>query len=163
MAQIKQTVQSCGALVPIDYASLRIVILAVNSSNIAVSFVLFQLGEDGKRCPNRFGSITWNERKSRYSQAKVKLYGLFRALRAVQIYVIGVANLVIEVDAKYIKGMLNNPDIQPNATINCWIAGILLFDFCLVHVPGSRHTGANSLSCRPCANEDPEEDDDFEQ
>jgi hypothetical protein len=31
--------------------------------------------------------------------------------------------------------MLNNPDIQPNATINRWIAGILLFDFKLVHVP----------------------------
>ncbi|GBE85403.1 hypothetical protein SCP_0705900 [Sparassis crispa] len=128
MAQIKQAVQSCGALVPIDYASLRIVILAVDSSNIAV-----------------------------------ELYGLFRALRAVRIYIIGVANLVIEVDVKYIKGMLNNPNIQPNATINRWIAGILLFDFRLVHVPGSRHTGADSLSHHPRANEDPEEDDDFEQ
>ncbi|GBE84319.1 hypothetical protein SCP_0602970 [Sparassis crispa] len=163
MVQIKQAVQSCGALVPIDYASLRIVILAINSSNIAVGFVLFQLGEDGKRRPNRFGSITWNERESRYSQAKVELYGLFRALRTVRIYVIGVTNLVIEVDVKYIKGMLNNPDIQPNATINRWIAGILLFDFRLVHVPGSRHTGADSLSRRPRTNEDPEEDDDFEQ
>jgi hypothetical protein len=26
------------------------------------------------------------------------------------IYIIGVKNLVIEVDAKYLKGMLNNPD-----------------------------------------------------
>ncbi|GBE81975.1 hypothetical protein SCP_0403510 [Sparassis crispa] len=59
--------------------------------------------------------------------------------------------------------MLNNPDIQPNATINRWIAGILLFDFRLVHVPGSCHTGANGLSRRPHTNEDPEEDDDFEQ
>ncbi|GBE85400.1 hypothetical protein SCP_0705870 [Sparassis crispa] len=83
--------------------------------------------------------------------------------RTVRIYVIGVANLVIEVDVKYIKGMLNNPNIQPNATINRWITGILLFDFRLVHVPGSRHTGADGLSHHPRANEDPEEDDDFEQ
>jgi hypothetical protein len=27
------------------------------------------------------------------------------------IYIIGVKNLVVEVDAKYLKGMLNNPDI----------------------------------------------------
>jgi hypothetical protein len=43
---------------------------------------------------------------------------LFCALRAYCIYIIGVKNLVVEVNAKYLKGMLNNPDIQPNATIN---------------------------------------------
>ena len=56
-----------------------------------------------------------------------------------QVHIIGVRNLVVEVDAKYIKGMINNPDIQPNATINRWIAGILLFEFKLVHVPGTHH------------------------
>ena len=40
----------------------------------------------------------------------------------------------VETDASYIKGMLNNPDIQPGAAVNRWIAGILLFDFDLVHV-----------------------------
>jgi hypothetical protein len=57
-----------------------------------------------------------------------------------------VKNLVVEVDAKYLKGMLNNPDIQPNATINQWIAGILIFDFKLVHVPTIHHTAADGLS-----------------
>jgi hypothetical protein len=55
-------------------------------------------------------------------------------------------NLIVEVDTKYLKGMLNNPDIQPNATINRWITGILLFNFKLVHVPAIHHTAANSLS-----------------
>ena len=31
---------------------------------------------------------------------------------------IGVKNLYIEVDAKYIKGMLNSLDLQPNTAIN---------------------------------------------
>jgi hypothetical protein len=57
-----------------------------------------------------------------------------------------VKNLVVEVDAKYLKGMLNNPDIQPNTTINRWIAGILLFDFKLVHVPAIHHMAADGLS-----------------
>ncbi|KDQ13320.1 hypothetical protein BOTBODRAFT_97608, partial [Botryobasidium botryosum FD-172 SS1] len=99
---------------------------------------------------------------SRYSQPKLELYGLFRALRDVRVFIIGLTKLTVEVDAKFIKGMLNNPDIQPNATINRWIAGILLFDFTLVHVPAERHTGADGLSRRPRAPEDPLQYDDFE-
>jgi hypothetical protein len=96
-------------------------------------------------------------------QEKLELYGLFCALHACCIYIIRVKNLVVEVDTKYLKGMLNNPDIQPNATINRWIAGILLFDFKLVHVPAIYHTAANSLSCQLPAPEDPPETDDFEE
>jgi hypothetical protein len=73
-----------------------------------------------------------------------------------------VKNLVVEVDAKYIKGMINNPDIQPNATINRWISAILLFDFRLRHVPGHAH-GPDGLSRRPQAPEDPTISDDYDE
>jgi hypothetical protein len=33
-------------------------------------------------------------------------------------HLVGVHKLVVEMDALYIHGMLNNPNIQPNATIN---------------------------------------------
>jgi hypothetical protein len=122
-----------------------------------------QVRDDKRRYPSRFGSIAWTECESWYSQAKLKLYGLFCALHAYCIYIIGVKNLVVEVDTKYLKGMLNNPDIQPNATINRWIAGILLFDFKLVHVPAIHHTAADGLSHRLPAPEDPPETDDFEE
>jgi hypothetical protein len=108
----------------------------VNSSFRGAGYVLLQLGEDGKEYPLRFGSTTWNKRESHYSQAKLELYGLFRALKAYQMYLVGIKNLLVRVDAKYIKGMLNNPDIQPNATIDCWIAAILLFDLELEHTRG---------------------------
>ena len=71
----------------------------------------------------------WNERESRYSQAKLEPYGLFCALKAIKVWIIGIENFTVEVDAQYIKGMLNNPDIQPNASMNCWLAGIQTFDF----------------------------------
>jgi hypothetical protein len=58
--------------------------------------------------------------------------------------------------------MINNPDIQPSATINRWIAGILLFNFKLRHVPGKDHSPADGLSRRPQAPEDHVEDDDHE-
>src|SRR5258708_29876791 len=44
--------------------------------------------------------------------------------------------------------MLNNPDIAPSASINCWIVSILTFHFELRHVPGTWH-GPNGLSWRP--------------
>jgi hypothetical protein len=162
MAALKEAVINSPSLRPIDYRCGRQVILAVDSSIHAAGFYLLQKGEDGKRYPARFGSITWNDREGRYSQAKVELYGLFRALRAYRIWLVGLPRFTVEVDAKYIKGMLNNPDIQPNAAINRWIAGILLFDFDLVHVPGDDHSGADGLSRRPAAEEDPVESDDFE-
>ena len=80
-----------------------------------------------------------NEREARYSQPKLELYGLFRALRAFRLYLVGAKKLEIEVDAKYIKGMLKEPDLMPNATINRWIQGILLFDFDLIHKIGRAH------------------------
>jgi hypothetical protein len=96
---------------------------------------------------SRFGSIAWMEHESQYTQAKLELYGLFHALYAYHIYIIGVKNFVVEVDTKYLKSMLNNLDIQPNTTINWWIASILLFDFKLVHIPTIHHSATNSLSC----------------
>ena len=66
----------------------------------------------------------------------------------------------LEVDAKYLKGMLNNPDIQPNNAINHWIAGILLFNFELVHVPGRDHVGPDGLSWQRPTVEDEEEPQD---
>ena len=44
--------------------------------------------------------------------------------------------------------MLNEPDLQPNAAINRWIQGILMFDFMLIHVPAERHKAADALSRR---------------
>jgi hypothetical protein len=34
------------------------------------------------------------------------------------IFIFSVKNLTVEVDAKYIKGIINNPNLQPNTTIN---------------------------------------------
>jgi hypothetical protein len=159
MDVLKERVASAPALVPLDYASGRLIIVAVDSSSTAVGWIVYQMDERGRR-PSRFGSIAWNERESRYSQAKIELYGVYRALRALRIYLIGLPSFQLEVDAKYIRGMLNNPDIQPNNAMNRWIAAILLFTFELVHVPGKDHAGPDGLSRRRHAEGDVEEKDD---
>jgi len=162
MEYLKRAITSSPALRPLNYESDLPAILAVDTSNIAVGYILMQLGKDGKRYPARFGSISLNDWERRYSQAKLELFGLFWALRDVRLYIFGVKRLVVEVDARYIKGMINNPDLQPNATINRWIAGILLFPFELVHVSADKHTAPDGLSRRPPAPEDPPTEEDYE-
>lgn len=161
---LKQALLTSPALRPIDYTSGMAVILSVDTSYIAVGYLLCQCdSEDSKkRYFARFGSITLNEREARFSQPKLELYGLYRSLRTLRLYLIGLRNLVIEVDAKYIKGMLANPDIAPSASINRWILSILMFHFDLIHVPAAFH-GPDGLSRRkPQPGDQPEPEDDFD-
>ena len=155
---LKKLITSAPILRPIDYASERPVILSVDSSKIAVGFILSQLDEQNRKRPARFGSIPMNKTESNYSQPKLELYGLFKALRAYRLYLAGVKNLHVEVDAKYIKGMLTSPDIHCGATMNRWIQGINMFDFKLIHVPAQRHKGPDALSRREVTEEEAEEE-----
>src|ERR1700677_2104499 len=163
---LKRALIDSPALRAIDYTSTSPVILAVDTSYIVVGFHLCQCDNKNprKRYYNQFCSIMLNDRESQYSQPKLEIYGLYRALRSLRIYLIGVRNFIVEVDAGYIKGMLANPDISPSASINQWIVAILMFHFELVHIAGSHH-GPDGLSRRPRQpdDEDPTDDEeDFE-
>jgi hypothetical protein len=148
-ADLKEVLLNSPALRPINYDSDAPVILAVDTSQIAVSFYLCQadLHMPKKRYFARFGSIPLNDRERHFLQPKLELYGLYRALHAYKMFLVGMCNLIVEVDARYIKGMLNNPDIAPSASINRWIVSILMFHFELRHVPGKMH-GPDGLSRR---------------
>ena len=164
MTDLKEALLSSPALKPIDYHSPAPVILSVDTSFIAVGFILSQCEPTNTKLRYfaKFGSITLNEREGRFSQPKLEIYGLYRSLRSLKLYLLGVRNLIVEVDAKYIKGMLANPDIAPSASINRWILGILMFHFTLVHVPGTHH-GPDGLSRRrPQPGDEEEPEDDFE-
>jgi hypothetical protein len=164
MADLKDALLKSPALRPISYTSSAPVILAVDTSFIAIGHILSQCDPDNAklRYVAKFGSITLNQSESKFSQPKLELYGLYRSLRALKHNLIGVRNLIIEVDAKYIKGMLANPDIAPSASMNRWILSILMFHFTLVHVPGTHH-GPDGLSRRrPQPGDEGEPEDDFE-
>ena len=117
---LKQALLESPALCPIDYTSDSPVILAVDTSQITAGFYLCQADPDNlrKRYYTRFGSISLNDCECRFSQPKLELYVLFHALRAYKIFLIGIRNLIVKVDARYIKGMLNNLDTTPSASIN---------------------------------------------
>ena len=115
-----------------------------------IGFLLCQYDADNPHICRyvHFGSITLNDHKSHFSQPKLELYSLFCALHALKMYLIGVWNLVVEVDARYIKGMLANLDLAPSASMNHWIVSILPFHFTLIHIPGTQH-GPDGLSRCP--------------
>jgi hypothetical protein len=82
MQTLKAEIINLQALIPINYMSSHPVYLAIDSSWHAVGWILSQQCEDGQCQPSHFGSISWNDRESQYSQPKIELYGLFQALRA---------------------------------------------------------------------------------
>ena len=57
MDTLKSAVIDSPAICPLDYSSSNEVTLVVDSSNIAVGFILSQVDDNGKRHPARFGSI----------------------------------------------------------------------------------------------------------
>ena len=126
MEDLKEALVTSLALRPIDYHSEASVILGVDTSYIAIGSILSQCNLNNPKLwyVARFGSITLNKHKARFLQPKLELYGLYQVLQSWKLYLIGVWNLIVEVDAKYIKGMLANPDIAPSASINWWILSI---------------------------------------
>ena len=149
MLDLKNALKNAVPLGNIDYENEGPVVLAVDTSYRAVGFYIYQESADTKTKKTfvKFGSITLNDREARFSQPKRELFGLKRALEASEYLLIGCRKLIVETDAKYIHGMLNHPEMGPNATINRWIEKILMFHFELRHVAGKTF-GPDGLSRR---------------
>ncbi|KAJ1305906.1 hypothetical protein OPQ81_010625 [Rhizoctonia solani] len=71
----------------------------------------------------------------------------------------GEAEAVVEVDVKYIQGMLNSPELVQNAIVGCWAEEILCYPFKLQHVRVANHAAPDGLSHRRHAPEDTESDE----
>jgi hypothetical protein len=102
--RLKEAIIKLPCICLINYKADLMVFLVVDTSMIAVGYLLSQqaLNSPTKQYPSRFRSIILNETESSYSQSKLELYRLFHALHATCIYTIRVKDLVMEVDVKYI-------------------------------------------------------------
>ena len=150
MNLLKEGVLNAQAIRPLDYENQGAIVLAVDTSYIAVGFYIYQedVIDPKRHYYAKFGSRPMNDREARFSQPKRELFGLKEALRMNKKWLFGARKLVVETDAKYIKGMLGNPDMMPNATINRWIDEILLYHFVIRHKAGATF-GPDGLSRRP--------------
>src|SRR5271156_6503038 len=149
MQNLKDALEDAVPLGNIDYDSEEAVVLAVDTFYKAVGYYIYQEGPSKKikKVFVKFGSITLNDREAMFSQPKRELFGLKRALEVNEYLLIGCRKLVVKTDASYIHGMLNHPEMGPNATINRWIEKILMYHFDIRHVAG-KSFGPDGLSRR---------------
>ena len=142
--RLKRAALRVGILHKIDYETDREIILAVDSSYIATGIVLYQRDANGDRQPIRFDSSAFNDRESRYSQPKLELCGVYKALKRMRMHLFG-CRFTLEVDARSLIQMLNSPEL-PNAPMTRWLAYIKLFDFDIKHVMAWEHQIPDALS-----------------
>ncbi|KII83833.1 hypothetical protein PLICRDRAFT_59143, partial [Plicaturopsis crispa FD-325 SS-3] len=92
-----------------------------------------------------------------YSQPKLELYGLLRAMKAVAMRIWGIY-FRLQVDAKFLEQMIHNPEL-PNAPMTRWICYINLFDFEMTHAKAAtEHLPIDGMSRRPHAPEDSDDE-----
>jgi len=156
MELLKEGVRQAKAIRPLDYEGQGNIVLAVDSSYIGIGFYIYQedINDPKIKYYAKFGSKIMNEREARFSQPKRELFGMKEALRLNKHLLFGVRKLIVETDAKYIKGMLQNLDMMPTATINRWIDEISLFQFTIRHKAGATF-GPDGLSRRSLQEGDP--------
>jgi len=133
-----------------------LVIVGIDLCQNGAGWILFQMVEKEKH-PVIFGSCTFNDTESRYSQAKLELYGVFRAIKDLRHRVWGI-HFRIDIDAKFLIEMVKQPNL-PNAPMTRWISYIALFDYVMNHVPATAHAGVDGLSQRRRTPEDTNDED----
>jgi len=104
-----------------------------------VGYYIYQRDEEEPRQIHyvKFNSLLMDKRQQRYSQLKRELCRLRCAFEQKVYLLRGCQDFIVETDAKYLAGMLNNLGKMPNAMINCWVDYIQTnFFFELVHKRG---------------------------
>ena len=134
----------------------RLVIVTVDCSIHGAGWVVYQQLVNNKH-PILFGSCTFSEAESRYSQPKCELFGVFRALKDLRHGVWGI-HFCLDVEAKFFIEMVKAPNL-PNVPMTRWVMYLSLFDFEINHVPAEKHLAPDGLSCRKQSIEDLEEED----
>lgn len=152
MAALQTALTSPPALLPIRYdGTAGRIVLGVDSSLDGWGAHLSQeeLDNPKHRHPARYESGIWNQRERAYDAGKRECRGVLKALKKVKSYVYGVP-FILEIDPKTLVAQLNKSAADlPGSVMSRWVAWIRLFDFEVHHVPGSKHTAADSLSRRP--------------
>ncbi len=126
---------------------LGLVTVHVDSLIIGVRWMIAQHLTDAEY-PIVFSSITFNEHEACYSQLKLELYGVFRALKA-ECHRLHNIHFRLTINAGFLAQMMTSPDL-PNTVMMHWIMYIQLFMFEVNHTLGTAHRIPDGLSHRPC-------------
>jgi len=120
--KLKELIEECFHTRNPKFPSEQPLVLVVDTSWRAIGYYIYQRDDDNPKQIHyvKFNSLLMDPQQQRYSQLKRELCGLRRALEQ-EIYLLrGYRSFIVETDAKYLMGMLNNPGKMPNTTINRW-------------------------------------------
>src|SRR5205085_8725313 len=126
--------------------SLGRIVLSVDASLLGFGAILQQEDKHGRRHPSRYESGLWSGTECKYDAGKLECRALLRAIKKFRNYLYGV-HFLVEIDARTLIHQLNQPinDI-PGAVVGRWLTYICLFSFDIVHMPGTKHKGPDTLS-----------------
>ena len=166
--KLKELVTEAPVLVRLNYDTAKLitalprssdeglVAVAVDSCSNGAGWVVYQ-NVEGEKHPVIYGSCTFSETESRYSQPKCELFGVFRALKDLRHRIWGI-HFRLDVDAKFLVEMIKSPDL-PNAPMTRWVMYLSLFDFEVNHVAADKHQAPDGLSRRRRSNQDSDDED----
>jgi hypothetical protein len=134
LEKMKNLVSTAPVLVRVNYETAKLitpqprisdeglVIVAVDSCSNGAGWVVYQNVKNEKH-PAFFGSCTFSEVESQYSQPKCELYGVFQAIKDSRHRIWGI-HFRLDVDAKFLIEMMRSPDL-PNALMTRWMTASL--------------------------------------
>lgn len=157
--ELNEILSTFPVVVSIDYEQDPLMVLiVVDPSVLGWGACLMQIKRDGKRHPARYESGVWSNAEKKSDAGKRECRAVLKALRKFRHWVYGV-HFTLDVDAQTLIAQLNRSatGLPPGALVTSWLAWIRLFDFTVKHVPGMKHTIADSLSRRPAAEEELQE------
>jgi len=120
-SDLKTLIESCFHTRNPKLPSEQPLVLAMDTLWQAVGYYLSQRDEEELKHIHymKFNSLLMDDRQQRYSQPKRELCGLWCALEQEVYFLKDCRSFIVETDAKYLAGMLNNPGKMPDTTINC--------------------------------------------
>ena len=130
----KEILKSLPVLRQVEYDSGRPMIVTVDTSSIAIGWVVGQNDPDGKWFAIRFEAKILTKRQRAYPQIKRELLGALIALKVERNYLIG-TNVVLETYYLPLLGMIANCSI-PDIAMLRWIAYIKSLNLVLVYIIG---------------------------
>lgn len=122
-------------------------ILDTDASNEGLGAVLAQRGPDGEHVVAYY-SRTFDKAEKRYCVTRRELLAVVAAVRHFKYYLGGLP-FVVRTDHSALQWLLSFK--EPEGQIARWLEELQPYDFQVEHRAGLRHSNADALSRRPCA------------
>jgi hypothetical protein len=122
-------------------------ILDTDASDHGIGSVLSQNVNGSERVVAYFSRVL-SKTQSKYCTTRKELLSIVKSLSHFHVYLYG-RKFVVRTDHASLRWLLNFKDLE--GQLARWVERLQMYDFIILHRPGSRHVNADVLSRRPCS------------